>query len=121
MYRRMVFNVLAKNCDDHTKNFSFRLKQGGQWELAPAYDICHAYQPQHRWVSQHALSVNGKRQQITSDDLIQVGNSIRTQKMKPKEIIQEISDIIRGWKKYADQYGVPAKLRDAIAETHQFA
>lgn len=121
MYRRMVFNVLAKNCDDHTKNFSFRLKQGGQWELAPAYDICHAYQPQHRWVSQHALSVNGKRQQIISDDLIQVGNTIRTQKMKPKEIIQEISEIIRGWKKYADQYGVPAKLRDAIAETHQFA
>ena len=61
MFRRMVFNVLARNCDDHTKNFAFRLKKDGKWELAPAYDVCHAYQAKHKWVSQHALSINGKR------------------------------------------------------------
>jgi serine/threonine-protein kinase HipA len=61
MFRRMVFNVLARNCDDHTKNFAFRLKKDGKWELAPAYDVCHAYQPKHKWVSQHALTINGKR------------------------------------------------------------
>lgn len=55
MFRRMVFNVIARNCDDHTKNFSFRLKKDSQWELAPAYDICHAYRPGSEWVSQTCL------------------------------------------------------------------
>ena len=54
MFRRMVFNVIARNCDDHTKNFSFILKQGGKWELSPAYDLCHAYRPGSEWVS-HCL------------------------------------------------------------------
>ena len=56
-----LFNVLTRNCDDHTKNFAFMLKKDGKWQLAPAYDLCHAYRPNSMWVSQHALSVNGKR------------------------------------------------------------
>jgi serine/threonine-protein kinase HipA len=58
MFRRMVFNVISRNCDDHTKNFAFRLKKDQKWNLAPAYDICHAYRPGSEWVSQHALSIN---------------------------------------------------------------
>ncbi|HOY13011.1 MAG TPA: type II toxin-antitoxin system HipA family toxin, partial [Saprospiraceae bacterium] len=80
MFRRMVFNVIAKNCDDHTKNFAFLLKQGGKWELAPAYDLCHAYRPGSEWVSQHALSINGKRKEITKADLLVIGDSIRCKK-----------------------------------------
>ncbi len=59
-FRRMAFNVMARNCDDHTKNFAFLLKQGGQWELAPAYDVTHAHNPKGEWTSQHLMSVNGK-------------------------------------------------------------
>ncbi len=64
MFRRMVFNVMATNCDDHTKNFSFRLKQNNKWELSPAYDVCYSYDPTNVWVNQHTLSINGKHRDI---------------------------------------------------------
>ena len=115
MYRRMVFNVLARNCDDHTKNFAFRLKKDGNWELAPAYDICHAYQPKHQWVSQHALSINNKRTHITRDDLLVLGKSIKNK--KAAETIDEIGDIVGKWKAFANEVKVSPKLRDSIQET----
>jgi serine/threonine-protein kinase HipA len=115
MFRRMVFNVLARNCDDHTKNFSFSLKKDGKWELAPAYDICHAYQPEHKWVSQHALSINGKRTDITKDDLLIIGKSIKNK--KAETVIDEINEIVSHWKKFADEVNVAPNLRDEIAKT----
>jgi len=115
MFRRMVFNVVARNCDDHTKNFSFLLKKDGKWELAPAYDICHAYRPGSEWVSQHALSVNGKRADITTADLEVVGASIRCK--RAGEIIDEINAVVRRWKRYANAVGVNRKLRDQIGQT----
>jgi serine/threonine-protein kinase HipA len=115
LFRRMVFNVLARNCDDHTKNFSFRFKKDGQWELAPAYDMCHAYQPGHRWVSQHALSINGKRTDITRADLLAIGKTIKYK--KAGETIDAISHTISQWKTFADEVKVSPKLREAIAGT----
>ncbi len=115
MYRRMVFNVLARNCDDHTKNFSFRLKQNAAWELAPAYDVCHAYQPKHKWVSEHALSINGKRTGITKEDLLAVGKSIRHK--QAADTIAHIQNIVLQWKTFADAVKVPPKLREEIQKT----
>jgi serine/threonine-protein kinase HipA len=115
LFRRMVFNVVARNCDDHTKNFAFRLKKDGKWELAPAYDVCHAYQPKHQWVSRHALSINGKRSNITKDDLLTIGKSIKHK--KASETIEEISYTVSQWKSFADQVKVSPKLRDEIAAT----
>lgn len=115
MFRRMVFNVMARNCDDHTKNFSFRLKKGGRWELAPAYDVCHAYKPDHQWVSQHALSINGKRTGITRNDLLVIGKSIQCK--HAASIIDEVESVVFNWKHYARQTGVPVKLRNEIFET----
>jgi serine/threonine-protein kinase HipA len=115
MFRRMVFNVIARNCDDHTKNFSFLLRQGGKWELAPAYDICHAYRPGSEWVSQHALSINGKRKDITKRDLLVIGESIRCK--KASEIVDEINDTVNQWKRFADEAKVKPTLRDEIAKT----
>lgn len=115
MFRRMVFNVLARNCDDHTKNFAFRLKQDGKWELAPAYDICHAYQPKHQWVSQHALSINGKRTNITKTDLLEIGRLIKNK--KGEEVIKEVSKTVGKWKEFADDVSVFLKLRDEINDT----
>jgi serine/threonine-protein kinase HipA len=112
MFRRMVFNVIAQNCDDHTKNFSFRLKQGGKWELAPAYDLCYAYNPESRWVTQHSLSVNGKRKNISRDDLLAVEKTIKTK--KANEIIKEINDTVKQWKNFADEVKVYPALRDKI-------
>lgn len=115
MFRRMAFNVIARNCDDHTKNFSFLLKQDKDWTLAPAYDICHAYRPDSYWVSQHALSVNGKRKDISRDDLLAVAKSMNIK--KAKAIITDINEKISNWKHYAEEVKVAAKKRDAIAET----
>lgn len=115
MFRRMVFNVIARNCDDHTKNFAFRLKKEGIWELAPAYDICHAYRPGSEWVSQHALSINNKRKDILKEDLLTVGESIKSK--KANTIIQEINDTVSQWKKYANEVNVLPKMSEQISKT----
>ncbi len=115
MFRRMVFNVIARNCDDHTKNFAFKLTKEGVWELAPAYDICHAYRPGSEWVSQHALSINNKRKDITKEDQITVGESIKTK--KANTIIQEINDTVNQWKKFANEVNVLPKMSEQISKT----
>ena len=115
LYRRMVFNVLSQNCDDHTKNFSFRLKKENRWELAPAYDLCHSYNPESQWVSQHALSVNGKRRNITRSDLLVFAGSINIK--RADGIVQDIYHIVSNWNSYADAERVNPVLRDAINRT----
>lgn len=115
MYRRMVFNVLAKNCDDHTKNFAFRLKKEQRWEITPAYDLCHAYKPEHRWVSEHALSINGKRTGITKNDLVLVAKSMNIK--RADAIIEEISKKVATWLVYAEITKVSPELKNAIKET----
>ena len=115
MFRRIVFNVLAQNCDDHTKNFSFRLKKDGKWELSPAYDICYAYSPDNRWISQHALSMNNKRKDITKEDLLNVEKTIKPK--KAESIMEEIYDTVSQWKEFADNEKVSKELRDRIAKT----
>jgi serine/threonine-protein kinase HipA len=115
MYRRMVFNVIARNCDDHTKNFAFRLKEGGNWELSPAYDICHAYKPDSIWVSQHALSINGKRKGIEKDDLINFAKAMNIK--KSDKIISEVNTKVQNWNSYADEVNVNKEQRDSIRKT----
>jgi serine/threonine-protein kinase HipA len=115
MFRRMVFNVISRNCDDHTKNFAFRLKKEGKWELAPAYDLCHAYRPNHQWVSQHALSINGKRKDINKSDLLVIGNSIHCK--RAAEIVDEIESIVMNWDRFASEVGVSKELIEAIDAT----
>lgn len=106
MFRRMVFNILATNCDDHTKNFSFRLRKGQKWELSPAYDICYSFDEKNVWVNQQTLSVNGKYQSINREDLLIIAkdNSIK----KGDKIITEINTIVNNWLHYAEI----AKVRD---------
>ncbi|WP_017258844.1 type II toxin-antitoxin system HipA family toxin [Pedobacter arcticus] len=115
MYRRMVFNVLARNCDDHTKNFAFMMEPTGKWELAPAYDICYAYRPDSEWVSQHNLSINGKRKDFVKADLLTIAkqNSIRN----PEGVIAEVLNTISNWMHYAETYKVEEKLAKAIDNT----
>lgn len=115
LFRRMVFNVIARNCDDHTKNFAFILKKEGKWALAPAYDVCYAYRPGSEWVSQQALSINGKRKEITKKDLIVIGKSIKVKKII--SILEEINEVVSHWKKFADEVNVLPELRDSIAQT----
>ena len=114
MFRRMVFNVMATNYDDHTKNFSFRLKKGEGWELSPAYDICYSYDPNNVWVNQHTLSINGKHSNITKLDLMTIAeaNSVK----KAEKIIEEIKEVVCNWDFYANQQKVTPDLREIINE-----
>ena len=116
MYRRMVFNVIARNCDDHTKNFAFRLKKEQEWELTPAYDVCFAYRPDSNWVSQHNLSINGKRDNITREDLMVVAKSMNVK--KANTIINEISETVKNWNTFAEQVNVNEKLKREIGKAH---
>ena len=115
MYRRMVFNVMATNYDDHTKNFAFILKKGEKWKLAPAYDVCYSYDPTNTWVSQHTLSINGKHKDINKEDLLQIAkaNSIK----KAENIIAEIKLVVSNWEQYAQQTNVSKEKKETIAKT----
>jgi len=115
IFQRMVFNVMAQNCDDHTKNFAFTMNQSGEWRLAPAYDVCHAYRPGSAWVSQHSLSINGKRQGITRDDLLEVGRKMNVK--KAPAIISKVAEVVACWNEFAEQTKVESPLRDAIGKT----
>ena len=115
LYRRMVFNVMARNCDDHTKNFAFSMNKTGKWKLAPAYDVCHSYRPGSTWVSQHSLSINGKRQHITRDDLLKVAKNMNIK--KAAAIINQVKGIVSRWNEFAAEANVKADLRDAVGKT----
>lgn len=115
LYRRMVFNVMGRNCDDHTKNFAFTMDKTGNWKLSPAYDICHAYRPDSEWVNHHALSINGKRKNISKDDLLEVAFQMNVK--KPEKIILQIAEIIGNWRTYANLTGTDQKLMSAIGKT----
>jgi serine/threonine-protein kinase HipA len=115
LFRRMVFNVISRNCDDHTKNFAFIMDKSGEWNLSPAFDVCHAYRPGSVWVSQQSLSVNGKRNNITRDDLLSVAKQMNIK--KSAKILDHINDIVNKWPQFAEEIMVNSALRDAINKT----
>lgn len=115
LFRRMVFNVMAKNCDDHTKNFSFVMDKSGSWKLAPAFDLCHAFRPDSSWVSQHSLSINGKRLNITRNDLLAVAKNMNIK--KAASIIDQVKQVVSRWNDFASGTSVNTELREAIGKT----
>lgn len=117
LYRRMVFNVISCNNDDHTKNISFLMDENGQWKLSPAYDITFAYSPSSIWLSQHQLSINNKRRNITRNDLMTVANRMNIK--KAREIIEQVREVINSrWREYAHEAGVAESQINAIGSTH---
>jgi serine/threonine-protein kinase HipA len=115
-FRRMVFNVMGRNCDDHTKNFSFLLKQGSSWELAPAYDISFAHNPKGEWTSQHLMSVNGKYKGFTVEDMMAVADRFGIG--EAKKIIEDIREAIQKWSSFAEKAEVDKKEVDRIKKLH---
>lgn len=103
-FRRMVFNVVARNHDDHTKNHSFLMDKEGKWSLAPAYDLCYAYSPGGRWTQVHQMSINGKRDEFTFNDLEKTGQAMGIN--HPQLIIESVVDVVSQWRTYAKESGV---------------
>ena len=118
-FRRLTFNVLGANCDDHTKNFSFLLRENGKWELAPAYDVTHAYNPAGAWTHQHLLSVNGKFTGITRADLLSLADRFGIGSA-PK-VIQQVADAIAAWPDFAAQAAINQREVDRISAHHKLS
>lgn len=116
LYTRMVFNVVARNQDDHTKNISFLMDKTGTWSLSPAYDVTYAYNPEKKWIGKHQLAVNGKRENITREDLLSVAKQMNIK--KPKELIEKVITVVRDWNVYAKEAGVPSNQISALVKTH---
>ena len=116
LFRRMAFNVMARNCDDHTKNFSFRLRKGHRWELAPAYDVTFAHNPRGEWTNQHLMSVNEKFKDITAADLMAMAN--RFDVGTPVQLIEQVRAALRRWPEFAAKAGVPSAIVEEIGRQH---
>jgi serine/threonine-protein kinase HipA len=112
IYRRMVFNVLVHNCDDHTKNFSFMMNQKGEWSLSPAYDLCYSYDNQNEWVNGHNMRINNKRSNITYEDLMTVGEKFNIKKRKL--IFDNIKKVVDAFEQYAFKIKVKQELVDQV-------
>lgn len=97
-FRRMVFNAVLRNQDDHTKNISFLMNKRGEWSLSPAYDITYSYNPDEMWTSRHQMSINGKREKFTKQDFIAVAKKFNISAVKYKQVFEQVSDTVRQWK-----------------------
>ena len=118
VFRRMIFNIVARNQDDHTKNFSFLMNREGKWQLSPAYDVTYSYNPTGDFTSKHQMSVNGKRDDFTMNDFLQIAQSMHIK--NSKEIIEEVIDAVSLWKKFAFEHNIPKNQIDDIFKTHRF-
>lgn len=119
MYRRMVFNVIARNQDDHTKNISFLMNRSGKWSLSPAYDVSWAYNPQGNWTSKHQMSINNKWDEITRADLIATAKNMNIK--RPELIIEQVIDSVNLWYKFAKEYDIPNDTIKQIGDTLQLS
>ena len=115
MFRRMVFNVVARNQDDHTKNISFLMDKNGIWRLSPAYDVSWSYNPKGMWTSQHQMSINNKWTDITMDDLLTIASAMSIK--KPRVIIEKVIDVVAHWPDYAIPLEIPSETVAIINST----
>jgi len=116
-FRRMVFNVIARNQDDHTKNIAFLMSTDGKWHLSPAYDLTYSHNPAGKWTNQHQMSINNKRDNFLLEDLVAVGESISIP--KPVEIIDDVLHAVRRWPEFADEARLNKKKQLEIADFHR--
>ncbi|MFO7658837.1 MAG: type II toxin-antitoxin system HipA family toxin [Bacteroidales bacterium] len=115
LYIRMVFNVIANNNDDHTKNISFLMDKNGIWKLSPAYDLVFAFDPENFWLRRHQMSVNGKRTEISREDLIQVAKEMNIK--NASDLIDKVVSVVSDWQKYAKKSGVKKELMNSIEKS----
>jgi serine/threonine-protein kinase HipA len=116
-YRRMLFNIIARNQDDHTKNISFLMNTNGKWKLSPAYDVTYSHNPAGKWTNQHQMSVNGKRDHFTKEELIDTGKSISIS--RPEKIINEVITAVDKWMEFANKACVKKNISLDIKKQHR--
>jgi serine/threonine-protein kinase HipA len=116
-FRRMVFNIIARNQDDHVKNIAFLMDKSGRWSLSPAFDMTYSYNPAGAWTSSHQMTLNGKRDDFVLDDFRACAGSASMKRGRAETIIGQVRRAVSRWRDYADEAGVPAPWRDRIQRT----
>jgi serine/threonine-protein kinase HipA len=113
-FRRMVFNIVARNQDDHVKNIAFLMDKSGSWSLSPAFDMTYSYQPGGKWTSSHQMTMNGKRSGFTLEDFNACAKSASMKRGRAEMIIKEVRSVVAKWRDYADESRVKPAQRDKI-------
>ena len=116
-YRRMLFNIIARDMDDHTKNISFLMGSDGKWKLSPVYDVIYSHNPAGKWTNQHQMSVNGKRDHFTKEELINAGELISLS--RPEKIINDVITAVDKWQEYAKDAGLKKETIREISKHHR--
>ncbi|HWF33311.1 MAG TPA: type II toxin-antitoxin system HipA family toxin [Solirubrobacteraceae bacterium] len=119
LFRRMVFNVVARNQDDHVKNIAFLMGRDGAWSLAPAYDVTWAWKPGNPWLDSHQMTINGKRDGFTAFDLREVARVAGLKQGRSRTIFAEVSEAVRGWPTVAEQTGLDESMAEQVARSHR--
>ena len=116
-FRRAVFNVMARNQDDHVKNISFLMDRSGKWSLSPAYDVAYAYNPDGTWTRDHQMSLAGRRNGFERDDILRFAASIGMKRRRALEVLDRIGASVRDWGKHAEAAGVASRDATRIEKT----
>jgi serine/threonine-protein kinase HipA len=116
-FRRMTFNIIARNQDDHVKNIAFLMDREGNWSLAPAFDVIYSYQPTGVWTSSHQMTMNGKRDDFMLDDFKSCAKAAAMKRGRAETIIEEVRTVVARWREYADEAGVNPEQREKIQNT----
>jgi len=117
-FRRMVFNIVGRNQDDHVKNIAFLMDKEGHWSLAPAFDMTYSYNPSGAWTATHQMTLNGKRDGFTMSDFRAAAKSSNMKRGRAEAIVKEVISVVKRWPEFAEAAKLSEGLRDKIQKTH---
>ncbi|MBK9305200.1 MAG: type II toxin-antitoxin system HipA family toxin [bacterium] len=118
-FRRMAFNVVGRNQDDHVKNIAFLMDKGGTWTLSPAFDVTYNHNPKGTWTHAHQMSLNGKRDDFRIDDFRACAGNASLKRGRAEEILQQVVAAVKRWPDFAEEAGVPRDIADRIQAAHR--
>lgn len=116
-FRRMAFNIVARNQDDHVKNIAFLMDKSGGWSLSPAFDMTYSFNPAGTWTASHQMTMNGKRDRFTLEDFNACAKTASMKRGRAAKIVAEIQATVSKWRSFAEQAGVPEDVRERIQAT----
>ncbi len=120
-FRRMAFNIVARNQDDHVKNIAFLMNRQGEWSLAPAFDVTYSYNPAGPWTATHQMTLNGKRDGFTEDDFAACAKAAGMKRGRARTILEEVQSSVRRWPDFAAEARLTNEWRDTIQKTHRMS
>ena len=118
-FRRMAFNIISRNQDDHVKNIAFLMDKSGKWSLSPAFDMTYSFSSSGKWTASHQMTMNGKRDNFALEDFKSCAKAASMKRGRAVTIVNEVLKTVSHWRDYADEAGVSPSWRDRIQHTHR--